>query len=107
MQVREARDAARDAAGLLQELQRFVQDEGADGDWRAWVSSHVAYSGGCAKAASACWQLLTTVLTTAVVMGTLNQAPPALHMSELDDSRQDKPYILAWPAHYIRQPQGV
>uniref|UniRef100_A0A383W6D0 TOG domain-containing protein n=1 Tax=Tetradesmus obliquus TaxID=3088 RepID=A0A383W6D0_TETOB len=43
--VREARDAAREAAGLLQELQRFVQDEGPDGDWRAWVSSHVAYTG--------------------------------------------------------------
>ncbi|WIA12977.1 hypothetical protein OEZ85_006589 [Tetradesmus obliquus] len=43
--VREARDAAREAAGLLQELQRFVQDEGPDGDWRAWVSSHVANTG--------------------------------------------------------------
>ncbi|WIA33121.1 hypothetical protein OEZ86_006273 [Tetradesmus obliquus] len=43
--VREARDAARETAGLLQELQRFVQDEGPDGDWRAWVSSHVPYTG--------------------------------------------------------------
>lgn len=47
LQVREARDAAREAAGLLQELQRFVQDEGPDGDWRAWVSSHVANTGVC------------------------------------------------------------
>jgi hypothetical protein len=73
VQVREARDAAREAAALLQELQRFVQDEGPDGDWQAWVSSHVAYAG------KGCWQRSLSTIATAAKAATSSTHTAPVH----------------------------
>lgn len=45
VQVKEAREAAREAVALIQQLHRFVAEQGQDGDWRTWASSNLPYSG--------------------------------------------------------------
>jgi hypothetical protein len=45
LQVKEAREAAREAAALIQQLHNFVAEQGPDGDWRTWASSNLPYSG--------------------------------------------------------------
>lgn len=45
VQVKEAREAAREATALIQQLHRFVAEQGSDGDWRAWASTNLPYSG--------------------------------------------------------------
>jgi hypothetical protein len=44
-QVREARETARQAVALLQELSAFVVDNGPEGDWTAWVAAHAPSAG--------------------------------------------------------------
>lgn len=45
VQVKEAREAAREAAALIQQLHRFVAEQGPDGDWLAWAHINLPYSG--------------------------------------------------------------
>lgn len=45
VQVKDARETAREAAGLLQQLQQFVGAHGPGGDWQAWLASHAPYAG--------------------------------------------------------------
>lgn len=45
VQVKEAREAAREAAALIHQLHQFVSEQGPDGDWPAWASSNLPYSG--------------------------------------------------------------
>jgi hypothetical protein len=45
VQVKEAREAAREAAALIQQLHRFVAEQGPDGDWPAWARINLPYSG--------------------------------------------------------------
>jgi hypothetical protein len=45
LQVKEAREAAREAAALIHQLHQFVSEQGSDGDWPAWASSNLPYSG--------------------------------------------------------------
>jgi len=44
-QVKEARDAAREAAALIRQLHRFVAEQGSGGDWPAWAGSNLPNSG--------------------------------------------------------------
>lgn len=45
LQVKEAREAAREAAALIHQLHRFVAEQGSEGDWPAWASANLPYSG--------------------------------------------------------------
>lgn len=45
LQVKEAREVAREAAALIHQLHRFVGEEGEDGHWPSWASNNLPYAG--------------------------------------------------------------
>jgi hypothetical protein len=71
-QVKEAREAAREAAALIHQLHQFVSEQGSGGDWPAWASSHLPYSGVQLDSAS-------FVLLGVMVLGQASQVHPWQH----------------------------
>lgn len=57
-QVREARETARQAVALLQELSAFVVHNGPEGDWTAWIAAHAPSAGEWSRLVSHVLQTL-------------------------------------------------